>query len=224
MKPRFFAAIAFLVLAAATIAFLATAGTARAQDEETRKHMLHMLGGPFIISRDKVQEELKLSGDQKQKLRETMTGHIQATMEVVQKLKELTAGEREKEMQSHRREAGEGFSASLKEILTADQLKRLRQLQLQHDGPGALGRPEVRQELNITDGQLRQFMGVIAEMQKQIEPLMKEAQSGGNPQEIRPKVIKIRKEHEAKLEALLSAAQRKQWKDMLGKPVDVLDD
>ena len=53
---------------------------------------------------------------------------------------------------------------------------------------------------------------------------MKEAQSGGNPQEIRPKVIKIRKEHEGKIEAILSDAQKKQWKDMLGKPFDILGD
>jgi hypothetical protein len=224
MKRRFISAFVFLLLAAATIALLAAAGVARAQDEATRKHILHTLGGPFIISRDKVQEELKLSGDQKQKLRETMTGSIQETMKVVQKLEGLTDGEREKEMQSHRRGSGEKFAAFLRETLTADQLQRFRQLQLQHDGPGALGRPEVRQELNITDGQLRQFMGVIQEMQKKIEPLMKEARSGGNPQEIRPNVIKIRKDHEAMLEAILSAAQRKQWKDMLGKPVDVLDD
>jgi hypothetical protein len=51
---------------------------------------------------------------------------------------------------------------------------------------------------------------------------MKQAQSGGNPQEIRPKVIKIRKDHEAKLEAILSDAQRKLWKDMLGKPVGLM--
>ena len=51
-----------------------TPGTAGAQDEEARKHFLHELGGPFFVSRDKVQEELKLSDDQKLKLRETMTG------------------------------------------------------------------------------------------------------------------------------------------------------
>jgi len=60
-------------------------------------------------------------------------------------------------------------------------------------------------------------------MQKNIEPLMKKAQSGGNPEEIRPKVMKVRKDHEGKIEALLSDAQQKQWKKMLGKPFD-LDD
>ena len=209
-----------------TIAFalLAAAGIAWAQDEGARKHFLHELGGPFIISRAKVQEDLKLSDDQKQKLRGTMTGYVQETMKVFEKLKDLKAGEREKEMQSHRQKSDEKFSAFVKETLTPDQLQRFRQLRLQHDGPGAMGRPEVRKELNITDEQLQQFMGVIQEMQKDIEPLIKEAQSGGNPQEIFPKVVKLRQECQAKIEALMSDAQKKQWKEMLGKPVDVLDD
>ena len=64
-------------------------------------------------------------------------------------------------------------------------------------------------------------MGVVQDMQKKIEPLIKEAQSGGNPEEIRPKVMKIRKEHEAKIEAILTDVQKKQWKEMLGKPLDL---
>jgi hypothetical protein len=66
-------------------------------------------------------------------------------------------------------------------------------------------------------------MAVVREMQKNIEPLMKGAQSGGNPEEIRPKVLKIRMEHADKIEAFLTDAQRKQWRKMLGKPMD-LDD
>jgi hypothetical protein len=59
------------------------------------------------------------------------------------------------------------------------------------------------------------------ELQKKIGPLIKEAQTGGNPEEIRPKVMKIRKEYEGKLEALLTDAQKKQWKEMIGKPLNL---
>jgi hypothetical protein len=55
-------------------------------------------------------------------------------------------------------------------------------------------------------------------MQQKIEPLIKEAQTKGNPEEIRPKALKIRKEYAGKIEALLTEAQKKQWQDMLGKP------
>jgi hypothetical protein len=106
--------------------------------------------------------------------------------------------------------------------LKDDQGKRLRQLELQQEGPFALLHSEaIGKELKITDKQRKQFMAVVQEMQKKIEPLIKEAQSGGNPEEIRPKIMKVRREHEGRIEALLSDAQKKQWKEMLGKPLDL---
>ena len=64
-------------------------------------------------------------------------------------------------------------------------------------------------------------MAVVMEFQKKVGPLIKEAQSGGNTEEIRPKLMKLKKEHEGKIEAVLTDAQKKQWKEMLGKPLDV---
>ena len=106
-----------------------------------------------------------------------------------------------------------------------DQLKRLRQVELQQQGLFALlGRPDMVKELTITLEQQKQFTAVVQEMQKKIAPLIEEAQSGkGKPEAIRPKVLKIRKEHERRLEAILSAAQKQQWKEMLGKALS-LDD
>jgi len=54
-----------------------------------------------------------------------------------------------------------------------------------------------------------------------LEALIKDAQSGGNPHEIRPKIMKVRNEHEGRIEALPSDAQKKQWKEMLGKRLDL---
>ena len=45
----------------------------------------------------------------------------------------------------------------------------------------------------------------------------------GNPEEIRPKVMKIRKDYEGKVGAILGDAQKKQWQEMLGKPFDLGD-
>jgi hypothetical protein len=75
--------------------------------------------------------------------------------------------------------------------------------------------------MKLTDEQRKQFVALVQELQTKIKPLIQEAQSGGNPEEIRPKVMKIRKEHERKIEALLTDAQKKQWKEMLGKPLDL---
>ena len=81
----------------------------------------------------------------------------------------------------------------------------------------------IGKDQRITDEQRQQFMGLVEDMQKKIEPLIKHAQSGGNPQEIWPMIKKIRKDHEVKLMALLTEAQRKRWKEMLGKSLDLGD-
>lgn len=192
--------------------------------DEARKHVVEALGGgTFLVFRDKVQEELKLSDEQKEKLLETFPEYAQETKKVFDKIADLKPQEREKEMRSHRQKYHEQLTAFLKDTLKAEQLKRLQQLELQQQGPFALGRPEIRKELKITDKQMEKIIGVIQEMQKNIEPLMKEAQSGGNPEEIRPKAMKVRKDHEARIEAILSEVQQKQWKEMRGKTFDLGD-
>jgi hypothetical protein len=192
--------------------------------DEARKHVVEALGGgSFLVFRDKVQEELQLSDKHKEKLLEKFPEYAQQTKEVFDKIAAMKSGEPEKELQSHRQKSHEKLAALLKEALAPEQLKRLQQLKLQQQGAFALGRPEIGEELKTTVEQRKQFMGVVQEMQKKIEPLMKEAQSGGNPQEIRPKVMKIRKDYEARIEAILSDAQKQQWKRMLGKPFDLGD-
>ncbi len=193
-----------------------------AQDipDEARKQLVDALGGPFIVFRDRAQDDLKLSAEQKEKLDKELHERIADAMHFFQKLQDAKPAEREKELQAYRRKAHESLTAALKETLKDDQGKRLRQLELQQEGAFALG-GEAGKELKITDDQRKQFMAVVQDLQKKVEPLIKEAQSGGNPEEIRPKVMKIRKEHEARIEAVLTDAQKKQWKEMLGKPLDL---
>jgi hypothetical protein len=192
--------------------------------DEVRKHVVEALGfGPFLVYRDQVQGELNLSDDQKQKLLQPFPEYAQQTKNVFDKIKDLKPQEREKEMQSHRQQSREKLAPLLKRALTAEQLKRLGQLELQQQGPHALGRPDIVKELKVTPEQLNQFMDVFQEMYKKIEPLMHQAQSGGNPAEIRLKALKIRDDHQGKMEAILTDAQKAQWKEMLGEPFDLGD-
>jgi len=184
-------------------------------DEEARAHFLHELGGPFFVSRDKVQEDLKLSDDQKHKLRETLTGYVQETMKVLK----LDGAERKQAMQSLRQKSYQQLEVFLKEILTPEQLKRFGELKLQYDMPMIMLQPDIVKELNITDEQRQQFITLIQEMQKVVTPLIQESRSGGNPQEILAKVTKLRLDCQGKIEALLSDAQRTRWKEMTGTPL-----
>lgn len=163
-----------------------------------------------MVFRDKVQQELKLSDEQKKKLTKRLQDTIQDAMQFFQKLGDKKPQEREKELHSYVAKAQETLTAFLQGLLQEEQFKRLRQVMLQREGLFALGNAEVMKELEITDKQRQRFVEVVQEMQKKIEPLLKEAQKGGKPEEIRPKVMKIREEHMGRIEALLSDAQKKQ--------------
>jgi hypothetical protein len=214
-----------LVVGAGALVFVGLVSTrAPAQDipEDVRKHLSNTLQGPFLVCREKVQDDLKLTKEQKEKVDQHLQEGLPDTMQFLQKLDGLSGEEREKEIKAYRPKAREKLAAFLKQTLKDEQLKRLRQLELQQEGAFALlHEPETGKALKVSDEQRKQFMGVVMELQKKIGPLIKEAQTGGNPEEIRPKVMKIRKEYEGKLEALLTDAQKKQWKEMIGKPLNL---
>jgi hypothetical protein len=205
------------------VGLLCAPAAAQSIPEEVRKNLADNLEGPVLVFREKVQEELKLTNEQKEKLDQHLQELLPDAMQFFQKLDGVKREERQKEFNAYRPKVQQKLAAVLKETLTKDQNKRLRQLELQREGALALwhGAPEIRKDLQITEEQRKQFMPVVQEMQKKIVPLIEEAESGGDPLEIRPKIMKIRKEHEAKLEALLTDAQKQQWKDMLGTPLNL---
>jgi hypothetical protein len=190
--------------------------------EEQRKQVVEALGPPFIVFREKVLEELKVSDEQKEKLMQYLMEQIMQTGPFLESLPQ-SGQEREKKLSEHRNNAHEKLVKHEKEVLQPGQLNRLRQIVLQQEDGFALGQEEVRKELKITQAQLQKFMAVIQDLQKSIETLVREAQSGGNPEEIRPKIERARKEHGKKLEAVLTDAQKKQWKELLGPPFELGD-
>ena len=193
------------------------AGSAPAQQPA---QALQGLGPQFVVFRDKVQEELKLSEDQKQKLETRLQETIQETMRFFE---EIPEEERGKKAPGYREKAQKKLASFLKETLKEDQLKRLREIGYQQEGLLAVGQPEVAKELKISDEQKKKLMSIHQELQKKAEAFMKEVQSGGSPDEIMPKMMKLRKEQEGKIDAILTDAQKKRWKEMLGKPFNFED-
>jgi hypothetical protein len=192
--------------------------------DEARKQLVEVLGGPFLIFRDKVQAELKLSEKQKQTLLARFPEHVRETMKVFEKIKDLKPPEREEQMQEHRRKSDAKLTALLQDVLEARQQERLFQLQLQQAGVFALlGQNEAFTKLNITEEQRKKFMEVVQEMHARMQASIKKAAADGKPEEIPSLVRQIRREHASRIEALLSAAQQKQWKELLGKPFELGD-
>ena len=192
----------------------------QAAAQSIREKLVHDVVGCFLVVRnDKVQEELQLTKEQKEKLEQHLKDVLPDAAKFFEKIKGLKPEERKKELGAYRRQAQEKLAAVLKETLNEDQRKRLRQLELQKEG--LFGNGEALNDLRITEEQRKQFMAEVQQTEKKIAPLMAEVQKCGKPDEIRPKVMKLRADLQGKLEALLTDAQKKQWKEMLGKPVEL---
>ena len=186
--------------------------TQAAQDitEELRDKLAHNLGSSFLLFRTRVLGELQVTQEQKALLDQYLRTLLPAALQVLQK----NHGGHGKFNQKTHEERAE----VLKAILTAGQRTRLHQLELQKDG---LFGPEWNmQELQLTDAQRQQFMAPTREAQQKTQALMAEIHKGANPDVIRPKALQLRLDLEVQLEALLTGAQKKKWKEMQGQPVD----
>jgi hypothetical protein len=186
--------------------------------EEARQKLVHELGHAFIIFREPVQAELKLTGEQKAKLDQQLRQQLPDAMRFFQQVDGLKHEEEDKARADYLPKALARLEPALKEILTESQRTRLQQMVMQREG--LFGGGETLDILHVTQEQRMQFMAVVQQTQQKIQPLLEEAQKGGNPAEFQHKVLKMRSDLEASLEALLTEAQKKQWKEMLGKPVD----
>ncbi len=197
-------------------------GAAAQVPEENRKQLVEALGTPFIVYRDKVLDELKVSDEQREKLMQQAMEQVMETGPFLDSLPR-TGQEREQKLNEHRKNAREKLGKHLKEVLKPEQLTRLRQVTLQQEGGFGLGEEDVRKELKISQEQMQKFMAITQELQNKIQALVKEAQSGVNPEQLRPNIEKARKDHAKKLEAALTDDQMKQWKELLGPPFELGD-
>jgi translation initiation factor 2 alpha subunit (eIF-2alpha) len=186
--------------------------------EEVRKKLRHDFGGPFLIYRDAIQEDLKLTTEQKDKLEQHLRELAPEAIQFFQTMEGMEDRAREKAMREQRAKSRAKLTAMLEKTLNPNQRIRLRQVELHKEGLFGSG-AEVWDDLHLTRKQKQQFMESIQRTQKAMESLMKQIQTGANPEEIRPRAMKLRVDLQTELESRLTDVQRKQWQEMLGKPI-----
>jgi Spy/CpxP family protein refolding chaperone len=109
----------------------------------------------------------------------------------------------------------EAVQKALKEVLEPAQYKRLQQIQLQLRGTAALREADVQKKLKMTAQQKDDLKTLFTDMQNELNELRKEAQ-GGNFGEMFQKMRELQKETDEKVMKLLTAEQKKAWRDMTG--------
>jgi hypothetical protein len=106
---------------------------------------------------------------------------------------------------------------ALGDVLTPDQLKRLKQINLQVRGAQALNDPNVQTALKMTDEQKDSLKTILSDFEKEIREVAAEAKGGGNFQGVQEKMTTLRKETQEKAMGVLNSDQKKAWKEMVGE-------
>jgi Spy/CpxP family protein refolding chaperone len=195
---------------------LAMAGPAAAQ---------RGFGGPggggigMLLNNDSVHKELKLSEDQVQKCKAIVKEAREKHAEDFKAAQTLEGEERFAKMRELGKAVNEEITKAAKDVLTADQMKRLNQIELQTRGANAFTDEEIQKKLNITDDQKEKIKTITEDSRAQAKEIFQNA--GDDREGARKKFTALQKETMTKITEVLTDEQKKTWKEMTGEPFEV---
>jgi len=172
------------------------------------------LGAAMLVGNKSVQEELRITDEQKEKLSARRKDFEPKMAEVFAKLKEVPKEEQKEKMGEMMKMFNETAQKEINLILTKDQQKRLKQIEIQQQGVGAFSDETVSKELKITPEQKEKIASINAEMAKdmvELRGMMKDDKTGAMK-----KLVNLRKENMEKAVALMTDDQKKTYKTMTG--------
>jgi hypothetical protein len=172
--------------------------------------MMSGANGLLMLAQNaQVQKELEIVDDQKTKLTDLAAAQRTARQELMN----LSQEERAPKAQAMQ----DDLMKKLGEILLPKQLERLKQIQLQVEGPNALTSPDVVKALNITADQQAKMKTISDEAQTK----MRDALQGVTGPDRMTKMQEMNKDLGEKLLAVLTPDQVAQFEKMKGPKLDI---
>ena len=191
-------------------------------------------GGPTaLLGNEQVQEELKLTDDQKSRIEEVsndarekgreLFGDFRGLQDLSEEERRARMDELQKKMEPINAEAQKKIDA----ILNAEQRKRLQEISLQQRGNRALTDEKVAKELGLDAQQVATIKEAIENQQTKMRELMprggfgRGGNDGGDDEAGRrerfEKMRALREETEARIADALTEAQAKKFEEMKGE-------
>ncbi len=158
-----------------------------------------------LLENADVQKDLKLSEDQ-----------VKKVGALAQKQKDALKDLKGKDRFAKMKELAESTKKSLGDLLTANQMNRLGQLELQQKGARAFLDKKIAENLGLKEEQTTKIKEALKESGKKTFELFKEAK--GNFAEMQKKLAELNKSTTADIVKGLTEEQRKKWKEMAGEP------
>lgn len=187
-----------------------------------------------VLTSEALQTELKVTSEQKEKFRPLTAKQREMQQKMMSAFKDA-AGDQDKlkEVMTDLREQGEKFQAELKtamdETLTADQKTRLKQIERQQAGVRAFLADDVAKDLKLNDDQKGKVKGITDDLNKDMREMFGGGKGGFGKggfdkeamAENMKKMEKLNKAALSEIDEVLTADQKKQWKEMVGAPFDL---
>ena len=168
-----------------------------------------------------VQKELSITDEQRKELRQELATLRPEGGGDRGGLRDLSEDERRERMEAMRaqmEEVAKKSDAAIAKVLMPEQVKRLKELQLQRQGVAALGRPDVSEKLSLTDEQKTKIREALEAGRPDFSAFgnlrdASEDERRKAMEEMRAK----REKAEADAMAVLDAEQKAVWESMVGE-------
>src|SRR5262249_8246452 len=179
-------------------------------------------GNAHLFSNERVQKELKLTKEQVKSVQDGLAKVQEKNREEIEKARSPGApvapggtggGLDPEQLAALKSKVGEENQKVIAEVLKPEQVKRLKQIELQLEGVFAVRSEEVVKALDLTDDQKRQMKTLVADLEA----------AGLNLDRTDPVAAtkawrELRKEAVGKVPSLLTPDQREKWEEMTGVP------
>jgi len=174
--------------------------------------------GAFLLNREDVQAEIKLTADQKSKV----DAIRQAQRDKMREMFQGGGGGGDREaMMAEMQKMQAANNKEILAVLTDDQKKRVKELAIQRMGNAAIANPEIQKELGVTDEQKAKIKDLQDKQQAANRALME-----NQDMDREARMAAFQKNTEVmntELGKIATDAQKAKLKEMSGKPFKFVD-
>jgi hypothetical protein len=176
-----------------------------------------------LLQLPNVQTELKLSGQQIEKINEITRTVREKHKGDFDRLRDLGGEERRQREADLTKAVSQETMKALQDVLEPGQARRVEQIHLQQQGLRAFGDPKVEKALRLTDDQKKRLKIIAEDTAKEARMLFSPRAQNTFQQALR-KVEEVRRAAIEKAIALLTDEQKKVWRELIGEPFQIKSD
>lgn len=167
----------------------------------------------FLISDPVVHRELQLSEQQTSEIRQ-LTDELHLSL---WPLRNQSRAVGEPKLQ----QLIETAERRVNTVFRSAQRRRFSEIVLRFQGMNAFMRADLARELGLTDAQQRKIRDILAETDKAVADLQKQAQTDKSRQSLHKKAEQLALQKQKRVLAVLNAGQQEKWARLLGRDFDL---